>query len=126
MSLIVAISCKLGAVDKQQIGLKQEQKINISANHESMNNPIAQALVLNDTKTDFNIMLCLCVGHNSIFLMYIEGLPRFLQQRTESPATILWPLFTREILNIRSTKTWSTGLTRNLNLSWWQSEVRRE
>lgn len=69
---VIAVSCKLGGVAKERIGLKAKEKINIGT-HESMCNPIAQALVLNDAKTDFNIMLCLCVGHDSLFLKYVEA-----------------------------------------------------
>jgi len=39
-----------------------------------MCNPITQAKILNQAKTDFNIMLGLCIGHDSLFLRYIEGL----------------------------------------------------
>jgi uncharacterized metal-binding protein len=69
---VVAVSCKLGGIPKERIGLKDEEKINIG-NHESMCNPIAQAMVLNDAGTDFNIMFCLCVGHDSMFLKYVEA-----------------------------------------------------
>ena len=69
---VIAISCKVGGIPKERIGLKDEEKINIGE-HESMCNPVAQALILNDAKTDFNIMLCLCVGHDSMFLKYIEA-----------------------------------------------------
>ncbi len=69
---VVAVTCKVGGVPKERIGLEDEQKIN-RGNHESMCNPIAQAMILNDLKTDFNIMFCLCVGHDSLFLKYIEG-----------------------------------------------------
>jgi uncharacterized metal-binding protein len=39
-----------------------------------MCNPITQAKILNKAKTDFNIMLGLCIGHDSLFLKFIEGL----------------------------------------------------
>ena len=32
-----------------------------------------QAKILNQAKIDFNIMLGLCIGHDSLFLKYIEG-----------------------------------------------------
>ena len=35
-----------------------------------MCNPIAQAFVLNDEQTEFNIVMGLCVGHDSLFLKY--------------------------------------------------------
>jgi uncharacterized metal-binding protein len=31
-------------------------------------------MILNQAKTDFNIMLDLCIGHDSLFLKYIKGL----------------------------------------------------
>ena len=38
-----------------------------------MCSPIAQAVLLNEEKTDFNIMVGLCVGHDSLFLKYSEA-----------------------------------------------------
>lgn len=69
---VVSVSCKCGAIPKERIGVKDEEKIRIGE-FEPMCNPIAQAEVLNDAKTDFNIMLGLCVGHDSLFLKYIKG-----------------------------------------------------
>jgi len=69
---VVAVSCKVGGVPKETIGVKEEEKIRIGE-FEPMCNPIAQAMVLNDANTDFNIMLCLCVGHDALFLKYIKG-----------------------------------------------------
>jgi uncharacterized metal-binding protein len=74
---VVGVSCKVGGVPKERIGIQEEEKINIG-NHESMCNPIGQAMILNDARTDFNIMFCLCVGHDSLFLKYIKGLTTVL------------------------------------------------
>ena len=38
--------------------------------YESMCNPIGQATFLNKAETDLNIMLGLCVGHDSLFIKY--------------------------------------------------------
>ena len=38
-----------------------------------MCNPIAQAKLLNQAKTEFNICLGLCVGHDSLFYRYCEA-----------------------------------------------------
>jgi len=38
-----------------------------------MCNPIAQAQLLNREKTEFNICLGLCVGHDSMFYKYSEA-----------------------------------------------------
>jgi len=36
-------------------------------------NPIAQALLLNEVETDFNIIVGLCVGHDSLFIKYSKA-----------------------------------------------------
>jgi uncharacterized metal-binding protein len=69
---VTAVSCKVGGTPKERIGVKDEEKIYIGS-YESMCNPIAQAMLLNDAGADLNIMLCLCVGHDSLFLKYIQG-----------------------------------------------------
>ena len=70
---MVAVSCKVGGVPKEKIGIKEEEKIRIGE-FEPMCNPIAQAKILNHAKTDFNIMLGLCLGHDSLFLKFVDGL----------------------------------------------------
>ncbi len=70
---VVAVSCKVGGVPKERIGVRDEEKVRIGQ-FESMCNPITQAKILNKAKTDFNIMLGLCIGHDSLFLKYIKGL----------------------------------------------------
>lgn len=70
---VVAVTCKVGGVPKERIGIRQEEKIRIGQ-FESMCNPISQARFLNEAKTDFNVMLGLCVGHDALFLRYVEGL----------------------------------------------------
>ena len=38
-----------------------------------MCNPIAQAEFLNKAKTDFNVVIGLCVGHDSLFIKYSKA-----------------------------------------------------
>jgi uncharacterized metal-binding protein len=38
-----------------------------------MCNPITQAEILNTEKTEFNIMVGLCVGHDSLFLQHVKA-----------------------------------------------------
>jgi uncharacterized metal-binding protein len=68
----VSVACKAGAVPKEEINVRDDQKIRIGA-HESMCNPILQAMLLNDAGTHFNILLGLCVGHDSLFFKYAEA-----------------------------------------------------
>ena len=70
---VISVVCKAGRTPKEQIGIKEEEKVRIGE-FESMCSPIAQAMILNEEKTDFNILLGLCVGHDSLFLKYSDAL----------------------------------------------------
>lgn len=69
---VTSVVCKAGGVPKEEIGIKEDEKIFIGG-HESMCNPILQAMVVNEAKTDFNILLGLCVGHDSLFFKYADA-----------------------------------------------------
>ena len=70
---VVSVICKVGRVPKEEIGIKDEEKIAIG-HLEAMCNPIMQAMVLNKAETDFNVLLGLCVGHDSLVLKYSRAL----------------------------------------------------
>jgi uncharacterized metal-binding protein len=70
---VISVSCKVGGIPKERIGVKDAEKIQIGK-FEPMCNPIAQAKILNRAGTDFNIMLGLCIGHDSLFLKFVDGL----------------------------------------------------
>lgn len=70
---VVSITCKAGRVPKEQIGILDHQKVRIGG-FEAMCNPIFQAHVLNEEKTEFNVLLGLCVGHDSLFLKHADTL----------------------------------------------------
>ena len=69
---VVSSLCKIGRVPKETIGVRDDQKIQ-SGCLEAMCNPIAQAMIVNDAKTEFNVVMGLCVGHDSLFLKYAEA-----------------------------------------------------
>jgi len=69
---VISVACKAGGVPKEEIGIKEEEKIFIGG-HESMCNPILQAMVVNEEKTEFNVLLGLCVGHDSLFFKYADA-----------------------------------------------------
>ncbi len=69
---VVSIICKAGCVPKEKIGIKDEEKI-FRGEHESMCNPIFQAMMANEESVDFNILLGLCVGHDSLFFKYAKA-----------------------------------------------------
>lgn len=66
-------ACKVGAADKSEIGIPNEKKFNRGCGHESMCNPILQAKILAREKTDLNIVIGLCVGHDTLFIKHSEA-----------------------------------------------------
>ena len=64
------VGCKVGAQDKTEIGVPNEKKLNGGCGHESMCNPIMQAKTLAAHGCDFNIVIGLCVGHDTLFLRH--------------------------------------------------------
>jgi len=69
---VTSVLCKAGRTSKERIGIEDEDKIHRGTD-ESMCNPIYQAKLLNHEKTELNILLGLCVGHDSIFFKYAEA-----------------------------------------------------
>ncbi|MCX6179682.1 MAG: DUF1847 domain-containing protein [Chlorobiales bacterium] len=67
-----SVICKIGSVDKSEIGIEDSLKI-LKGSHESMCNPILQARLLNAEKTDLNVIIGLCVGHDSLFIKYSDA-----------------------------------------------------
>jgi len=65
----VSVVCKAGRTPKEEIGITDGQKIRIGR-FEAMCSPVAQAMILNHHRTDFNVVLGLCVGHDSLFFRY--------------------------------------------------------
>ncbi|MBS6644115.1 MAG: DUF1847 domain-containing protein [Clostridiaceae bacterium] len=70
---VVSVICKAGGIDKTEIGIKEEFKMHPNE-FEPMCNPVFQARLLNEQKTDFNIALGLCVGHDSFLYRYSDAM----------------------------------------------------
>ncbi len=67
---VYGVACKAGTVRKTEVGIPKTCE-NTGVN---MCNPILQAKMLNAEHTDLNIVMGLCVGHDSMFYKYVEGL----------------------------------------------------
>ena len=63
--------CKVGAVKKVDMGIPAACAESTGKN---ACNPIMQAKLLNQAGTDLNVLMGLCVGHDSLFYKYCEGL----------------------------------------------------
>jgi len=68
----VSVCCKCSSTPKERIGLSDHQKIRGPGMIEIMCSPISQALVLNDEKVELAILMGLCVGHDTLFMKYLE------------------------------------------------------
>lgn len=67
---VYGVACKVGAQPKTAIGIPEHcQKVG-----KNMCNPILQAKLLNRAKVDLNVVIGLCVGHDSLFYKYAEAL----------------------------------------------------
>ena len=69
---VVSAVCKVGRIPKDRIAVGKDQQI-VPGATEAMCNPVLQAMILNREKTDFNVLLGLCVGHDSLFFKYAEA-----------------------------------------------------
>ncbi len=64
---VVLVSCMAGGAPRAKFGLKERK----GGSHFACN-PIMQAEVLNREKTELNVMLGLCLGHDILFNRYSE------------------------------------------------------
>jgi uncharacterized metal-binding protein len=74
---VASVACKNGSVPKEDIGLTDDEKIR-PGGFEAMCNPVSQAELLNRSGCQFNIVLGLCVGHDSLFFKHSDGLATVL------------------------------------------------
>lgn len=68
---VYGVSCKCGSVDKVSISVDKQFT---TVTGPVMCNPILQAKLLSKQKVDLNVIVGLCVGHDSLFIKYAKGL----------------------------------------------------
>jgi uncharacterized metal-binding protein len=64
-----SVCCKVGSIEKEQIGLRDDEKVR-PGQFEALCNPVAQAALLHAAGTHLNVLVGLCVGHDSLFFMH--------------------------------------------------------
>jgi uncharacterized metal-binding protein len=74
---VFTVCCKAGSIDKEQVGIRDEEKVR-PGQYEAMCSPVGQAALLHKAGTEFNVVIGLCVGHDSLFFMH-----------SKAPATVL-------------------------------------
>ena len=89
---VCSVACKAGMADKTLVGIEEDCK----AVGSNMCNPILQARHLNRLGTELNIVVGLCVGHDSMFYKYSEALTTTLVAKDRvtghNPAAPLYQL----------------------------------
>lgn len=63
---VVSAICKTGGVPKETVGIRDSEKLT-PGGFEPMCNPVAQAMLLDAAGSQLNIVMGLCVGHDSLF-----------------------------------------------------------
>lgn len=93
-----AICCKFSGINKKDYNLTQID----NNRYEAICNSIGQALVLNDLKTDLNIIVGLCVGHDILFTKYSDApVTTFIVKDRvtgHNPASVLYSNYYRKKL----------------------------
>jgi uncharacterized metal-binding protein len=69
---LASVACNCGAVPKERIGIRDGEKVR-PGSLETMCNPLLQAEILNRERTELNIVLGLCVGHDALFLKHANA-----------------------------------------------------
>lgn len=67
---VYGVGCKAGVQKKTSVGIPER----CNSIGENMCNPILQAKLLNEANTDLNVVVGLCVGHDSLFYKYSNAL----------------------------------------------------
>lgn len=87
---VYSVICKVAGKAKSSIGIPSRCE-EIGA---AMCNPILQARLLNEAKTDLNVVIGLCVGHDSLFYKYSDAYVTTLVTKDRvtgnNPAAVLY------------------------------------
>jgi len=74
---VYTVCCTVGSIPKEIIGLEDREKVR-PGQYEALCSPLGQAALLNKAGTQLNVVIGLCVGHDSLFFMH-----------SQAPATVL-------------------------------------
>ena len=92
---VVSVACMVGAVEAQETGVPEEW----SSTSGISCNPIAQAEILNEQKTELNFIYGLCVGHDTIFIMHSKAPVTYVVAKDavtgNNPSAVLFSTFHR-------------------------------
>ncbi len=64
--------CKVGSIAKEEVGLQDTEKVR-PGQFEPLCSPVGQAALLAKAGTELNVLIGLCVGHDSLFFMHSKA-----------------------------------------------------
>jgi uncharacterized metal-binding protein len=74
---VVSVACKTGNIPKEDLGIADAEKIR-PGQFEPLCNPVCQAELLDAHGCEFNVVMGLCVGHDSLFFRHARALTTVL------------------------------------------------
>ena len=74
---VVSVACKTGSIPKEDLGIADHEKVR-PGQFESLCNPVCQAELLNEHGSEFNVVMGLCIGHDSLFFKHANALTTVL------------------------------------------------
>jgi uncharacterized metal-binding protein len=74
---VVSIACKTANIPKEEMGIADHEKVR-PGQFEALCNPVCQAEMLNEHGCELNVVMGLCVGHDSLFFKHAKGLTTVL------------------------------------------------
>jgi uncharacterized metal-binding protein len=69
---VQTVCCKAGSIAKEKIGLGDAEKVR-PGQYEALCSPVGQAALLAKAGTELNVVIGLCVGHDSLFFMHSKA-----------------------------------------------------
>ena len=98
---VYSVCCKLGGLSKETHGL---QRLHPEWEEEATCNPVGQAMELQRCRTDLNVIVGLCVGHDVLFSQYSTAPVTTLVVKDRvlghNPASALYTAYGRKKLGI--------------------------
>lgn len=90
---VVSAICKVGRIKIDDVAQEGAEKCTAKG---LLCNPVKQAQIMNEAKTDYNVVVGLCVGHDSLFMKYAEAMSTVLVAKDRvlghNPLAAIWTL----------------------------------
>ena len=69
---VVSVACKNASIPKEELGIADREKVR-PGQFEALCNPVSQAELLNAHGSQFNVLMGLCIGHDSLFFRHAKA-----------------------------------------------------